>query len=82
MFVNYIYPTASEGSREVANLTERKNLNTPVYGVEDFVCLSVTIKESFERSANHHVQLILWNVFSHSEFVIVRQTRPEIICRD
>ena len=25
------YPPASEASREVANLTERKNLHTPVY---------------------------------------------------
>ena len=32
---------ASEASREVANLTERKNLHTPVYGVKEFVCLSV-----------------------------------------
>ena len=29
------------GSREVANLTEIKNLHTPVYGVKEFVCLSV-----------------------------------------
>ena len=26
--------------REVANLTERKNPHTPVYGVKKFVCLS------------------------------------------
>ena len=31
---------ASEGSREVVNLTERKNPHTPVYGV----CLSVSDK--------------------------------------
>ena len=30
-----------EASREVANLTERKNQITPVYGVKEFVCLSV-----------------------------------------
>ena len=35
------YPLASEASREVANLTERKNPHTPVYGVNEFVCLSV-----------------------------------------
>ena len=29
-------------SRDVANLTERKNLYTPVYSVKEFVCLSVT----------------------------------------
>ena len=27
-----IHPPASEASREVANLTERKNAQTPVYG--------------------------------------------------
>ena len=31
---------ASKVSREVANLTERKNLHTPVYGVKEFVRLS------------------------------------------
>ena len=35
------YPPASEASREVANLTERKNPHTPAYGVKEFVCLSV-----------------------------------------
>ena len=35
------YPPASKASREVANLTERKNPHTPVYGVKEFVCLSV-----------------------------------------
>ena len=29
-------------SREVANFTERKNTHTPVYGVKELVCLSVT----------------------------------------
>ena len=32
---------ASEASREVVNLTWRKNPRTPVYGVKEFVCLSV-----------------------------------------
>ena len=31
----------SEASREVANLSERKNLHTPVNGVKEFVCLPV-----------------------------------------
>ena len=31
-----IYPPASEASREVANLTERKNLHTPEYGAKLF----------------------------------------------
>ena len=39
---------ASEASREVANLTERKNPHTPVYGVKEFgyclsICLSVCL---------------------------------------
>ena len=38
------YPPASEANREVANLTERKNPHTPVYGVKEFVCLSVCDK--------------------------------------
>ena len=42
MKIHYFSPPASEASREVANLTERKNPHTPVYGVEEFVCLSVT----------------------------------------
>ena len=37
------YPPASEASREVENLTERKNPHTPVYGVKEFVCLSVCL---------------------------------------
>ena len=37
------YPIASEGIRDVANLTERKNLHTPTYGVKKFVCLSVCL---------------------------------------
>ena len=39
---NY-YPPVSKVSREVANLTERKNLQTPVYGVKEFGCLSVCL---------------------------------------
>ena len=33
------YSPASEASRQVANLTERKNPLTPVNGVNEFVCL-------------------------------------------
>ena len=36
------YPPASEASREVANLTWRKNPHTPLYCVKEYVCLSVT----------------------------------------
>ena len=35
------YPPASKASMEVANLTERKNLDTPVYVVKEFVGLYV-----------------------------------------
>ena len=28
------YPPASEASRKVANLTEKENLHTPIYGVK------------------------------------------------
>ena len=37
------YPPASEASKEVANLTELKNMHTPVHGVKEFVCLSVCL---------------------------------------
>ena len=41
------YTPASEASRELANLTWRKNSNTPVYGVKELdylsVCLSVSL---------------------------------------
>ena len=32
---------ADEAGKEVANLTRRKNPNSPIYGVKEFVCLSV-----------------------------------------
>ena len=35
---------AREARREVANLTERENTHPPVYGVKEFVCLSVCYK--------------------------------------
>ena len=35
------YPPAREASREAENLTERKNQHTPVYGLKEFVHLSV-----------------------------------------
>ena len=39
--ITKFYTPASEARKEEANLTERKNLHTPVYGVKEFVCLSV-----------------------------------------
>ena len=35
-------PPVSKARMEVANLTERKNPHPSVYGVKEFVCLSVT----------------------------------------
>ena len=40
-FKNKLISPTSEASREVANLMERKNSHAPVYGVKEFVCLSV-----------------------------------------
>ena len=53
---NY-YPPVSEASREVANLTERKNQHTPVYGVKEFVCLSVTKIDCISREILHRGRL-------------------------
>ena len=39
----FLYPPASEASREVANLTERKNPHTPINGVKEFVRMSVCL---------------------------------------
>ena len=36
------YTPASEASKELSNLTERKNMLTTFYGFEEIVCLSVT----------------------------------------
>ena len=41
--INYFIPLWVKRVREVANLTERKNLHTPVYGVKELVCLSVCL---------------------------------------
>ena len=42
------HPPASEASREVANLTERKNLHTPEYGVKEFFLLSCLSVVNFD----------------------------------
>ena len=39
----FYIPLQAKPVKEVANLTQRKNLHTPVYGVEEFVCLSVCL---------------------------------------
>ena len=38
------YSPVSKASREVANLTKRKNPHNPLYGVKEFVCLSVWLR--------------------------------------
>ena len=52
----HFYPPANKVSREVANLTERKNPNTPVFGVKEFVCLSFT---NFDPN---YPAVVAWNV--------------------
>ena len=60
------YPPANEASREVANLTERKKLHTPVYGVKEFVCLSVCLSvvlfdlSSYQNQKPSEKSLQLW----------------------
>ena len=41
--IKVVYPPASKVSREVVNLTWRKNPHTTVYGVKEFVCLSICL---------------------------------------
>ena len=43
----------SEASREIENLTERKNPPTPNYGIKEFVCLSVVnFDPNYLRTSN------------------------------
>ena len=58
-----IYPLASEGSREEANLTERKNPHTPKYGVKEFVRLFLPVEH---RSYNEFSNLCIMNPFHRS----------------
>ena len=43
-----IYPPASKASKEVANLSERGNLHTPIYGVKEFFCLLVYLSVCYK----------------------------------
>ena len=56
------YSPASEVSKEVANLTERKNAHTPVYGVKEFVSgLAEQLTFNLTRTKNHLKKgLLLW----------------------
>ena len=58
-FVSVHHPSASEATREVANLTERKNLHTSVYGVKEFDCLSIC------DNIKPHLKLLLLIPISH-----------------
>ena len=64
-----LYPPASEASREVPNLTERKNPHNPVFGDKEFVCLSFCLFNftkdclifHLNRTKNHlKKSLLLW----------------------
>ena len=46
------YPPASKVSTEVANLTERKNLNTPLYGATEYIWFFIDLinKKPFPES--------------------------------
>ena len=46
-------PPASKASMEVADLTERRNPHNPVYGVKEFVCLSVCLSVCDELWPNY-----------------------------
>ena len=57
------YPPVSEVSREEANLAWRKNIHPPVYGVKEFVCLSVAKFDlNFLRTGKIDV-MVLYHVF-------------------
>ena len=65
---------ASKGSREVANLTWRKNLHTPVYGVKEFVCLSVmNFDPNYLRTGKIEWAEIFWGYLSKSHI-------PKLYC--
>ena len=53
---------ASEASRKVANLTWRKNPYTPVYGVKEFVCMSV-FSEIWPQLSQGWRNRMGWNFF-------------------
>ena len=57
--LKFYYPPMSEASREVANLTW-KNPLTPVYGVKQFVCLSVC-SEIWPQLSQDWRNRISWN---------------------
>ena len=61
---NNFYYFPREASREVANLTGRKNPHTPVYGVKEFVCLYVCYKLWPQLSWDWQNRMS-WNFWRH-----------------
>ena len=59
-FLTFVNPPMSKGSREVANLTERKNPHTPVCGVKEFVRLSSVYLSSNQNQKHFKKSLQLW----------------------
>ena len=56
------YPTVRKASRDVENLTERKNLHTQVYAVKEFVCLSITLTPIISGMVNRIGINKLWHL--------------------
>ena len=63
------HPPASQVSREVANLTERKNPQTSGYGVKEFVCLFIITAKL----------LLMLPVILHSLHLLLHFTWCELI---
>ena len=63
------YPLASEASREVANLTERKNPHTPVYGVKEFVHLSLCLLQTLTPIISPPLNLLTF-ILCYSNFLL------------
>ena len=59
---HYHYPPAREGRREAANLTQRRNPHTPVYGVTEFVCLSVCLSVAIYPNVVLFDQQIIYKI--------------------
>ena len=64
---------ASEASREVANLTERKNTHPPLYGVKEFVCLSACYQFR-PKLTNQKKRLLIY--FTCESLTIFKDGKP------
>ena len=63
-----IYPPASKASKEVANLTERKNMHTPVYDVKEGI-IRPTAREPSIHTYTHCMSVCdkLWPQFNYPD---------------